>query len=101
MTAVAFARATDPETSHAAARSLDRHAIRDSQQEVLDTLRERGPLTDRALVAILFDANGKSQSPSGIRTRRSELWDLGLVADTGQRHTAPSGRREIVWAATS
>jgi hypothetical protein len=74
-------------------------ALRASQREVLNTLRRYGPLTDRALVGILYVANGKSQSPSGIRTRRSELWDRGLVTDTGQRNTAPSGRREIVWAA--
>lgn len=98
MTAVAFARSTDPETSHEAAESLSRHAIRNSQQEVLDTMRRWWPLTDRALVAILYSANGKGQSPSGIRTRRSELVDMGLVVDTGFRNTAPSGRREIVWA---
>ena len=99
--AIAHARTTDPDTSHAAALSLSSHAIRESQQEVLDTLRHFGPLTDRALLAILFDAEKKSQSPSGIRTRRSELVDLGLVVDTGSRNTAPSGRREIVWAAAA
>lgn len=101
MTAVAFARKTDPETSHEAADSFWGQAIRSSQQEVLDTLRRLGPLTDRALVAILYSADGPSQSPSGIRTRRSELWDMGLVYDSGLRNTAPSGRREIIWVAAS
>lgn len=97
--AVARARTTDPDTSHAAALSLSSHAIRDTQQEVLDVLREYGPLTDRSILAILWNTKGKTQSPSGLRTRRSELVDLGLVVDTGRRNTAPSRRQEIVWAA--
>lgn len=101
MTAVAFARSTDPETSQAAAESLSGHAIRASQQEVLDVLRRFGPMTDRTLVTIIYRADGTSQSPSGIRTRRAELYDLHLVNNSGVLNTAPSGRKEIIWVAAS
>ncbi len=39
------------------------------------------------------------QSPSGLRTRRKELVDAGLVVDTGRRGTLRSGRLSIIWAA--
>jgi hypothetical protein len=37
------------------------------------------------------------QSESGLRTRRRELVDMGLVVDTGRTETLPSGRKAIVW----
>jgi hypothetical protein len=37
------------------------------------------------------------QSPSGIRSRRAELTDLGLIIDSGRRTVTPSGRPCIVW----
>lgn len=101
MTATAFARTTDPETSHAAALSLGGDNIRQSQREILDALTELGPMTDRTILA-LFTVGGRPlRSPSGLRTRRSELVDKGLVVDSGRRNTAPSGRQEVVWAAAS
>jgi hypothetical protein len=39
-------------------------------------------------------------SPSGARTRRSELVNLGLVQDTGKRKRMSTGRSAIVWRAT-
>jgi len=38
-------------------------------------------------------------SPSGARTRRSELVNLGLVQDTGKRKRMSTGRSAIVWRA--
>ena len=74
----ARARSADPDTSHAAAASLAPDKIRLSQHAVLRHLRRNGPMTDTELVDT-FD--GKIfQSPSGLRTRRKELVDRGLVA---------------------
>lgn len=97
----AYARRTDPDTSHQAAASLGSEKIRRSQAEVLELLREVGPVTDAALVH-LYEARisvGGSlpQSPSGIRTRRRELVELGKVRDTGARVRLPSGRLAAVW----
>ena len=93
----ALARNTDPETSHLAAASLASDKLRASQDEVLRFMRARGPLTDDQLVRTYVGT--VPQSPSGLRTRRSELVARGLVEDTGKRVVLPSGRKAIVWAA--
>lgn len=93
----ARARSADPDTSHAAAASLAPDKIRLSQHAVLRHLRRHGPMTDTEMVDS-FD--GKIyQSPSGLRTRRKELVDRGLVIDTGKRETLESGRSATVWDA--
>jgi hypothetical protein len=95
------ARTSDPDTSHAAACSLDQMTER--RQAVWAILAEHGPLTDESLVAI-YDQFAEDnvvppQSPSGVRTRRNELTKLGVAIDTGQRGTTVSGRSAILWHA--
>jgi hypothetical protein len=90
---VAHARNSDPDTSHAAARSV-RH-IRESQAEVLALFRAHGPMTDE-LARTVYRGH---QSPSGLRTRRSELVGRGQLVDTGRRVVGATGRRMVVWAA--
>jgi hypothetical protein len=97
---VARARDTDPETSHAAAASLSSEKIRESQALVLGLLRADGPMTDETLVAVVEERELRL-SPSGARTRRKELVDLGLVEDSGGRVRTGSGRAAIVWRAIS
>ena len=87
------ARRDDPQTSWDAARSIDSLTAR--QEAVLAELRTWGPQTDEQLVARIRD-----QSPSGVRTRRSELVERGLVQDSGHRERSSSGRQMIVWKAT-
>ena len=91
----AHARNSDPETSHQAAASIPSAAIRESQRLVLDMLDFHGPMADYTLVMLLAGR----MSPSGIRSRRSELVTLGKVVDTGRRVRMPSGRQAILWAA--
>ena len=81
--AKANARRSDPDTSHAAARSLSSDKLRESQEAVLSNVYK-----------------GPPQSPSGLRTRRRELVDRGLMEDTGIRKKLPTGRRGIVWRTT-
>jgi hypothetical protein len=100
----AHARATDPHTSHEAAASVAGERLRASQQAVLVELSRRPHgLTDVELVELyaLAAEIGRvpRQSPSGIRSRRHELVEAGLVVDTGVRIKLDSGRRAIVWAA--
>jgi hypothetical protein len=93
----AKARHSDPHTSHDAARSLSAGELRDSQKAVLGHFRRFGPMTDTDLITVYV---GSPQSRSGLRTRRSELVDRGLIEDTGARKKLPTGRNAIVWRAT-
>jgi len=95
----AYARRTDPETSHEAAASVEN--LRASQHAVWALLREIGPSTDEELAEAVRQSPRFLISPSGLRTRRHELVDAGLVHDTGQRKILATGRRAVVWAATS
>jgi hypothetical protein len=92
----AHARRTDPHTSHAAAASITEQQLTDGQRAVLQTLRRIGPAIDPQIVASYV---GPWQSPSGLRTRRHELVERGLVRDTERRVKLPSGRQAIVWEA--
>ena len=98
----AYARGGDPDTSWDAARSVS--DIRASQRAVymvLATAGGRAGLIDSELVDT-YQQHAKAgrvafQSSSGIRTRRSELVELGAVVDTGDRRRTASGRMSIVW----
>jgi hypothetical protein len=61
-------------------------------------------MTDTKLVELygLGTEEGEcpKQSPSGIRTRRSELVEEGIVKDSGRLETLPSNRKAIVWELT-
>jgi len=56
-----------------------------------------GPLTDTDLY-LTYRLRFGLISPSGLRTRRSELVAVGKVVDTGARNTLASGRKSIIWA---
>lgn len=84
------------QTSFDAWRSLDGLAA--AQAAVLQVLAEVGPCTDEHLVAVYrSEPDMPRQSPSGIRTRRSELVRAGLVVDSGGRDQTISGRWAVAW----
>ena len=103
------ARRTDPQTSHDAAASVEN--LSQKQEAVLKVIRTFPiGLVDVGLVnaytmlqKMPAGANGvgylPEQSESGLRSRRSELVDRGLVRDSGKRMKLPSGRKAIVWEA--
>lgn len=90
------ARSTDPETSQAAADSVRRQT--DTHRMIQLRFRELagGGLTDEELAARV-EAAGYRISPSGLRSRRSELVDLGVLVDSGRRRRTRAGRATIVW----
>ena len=96
----AVARNTDPETSWAAARKASVH-IRDSQTEVWAMLKKWGPICDEQLhghLRIAAQLNSKKcLSPSGARTRRSELVALGLVVFNKTYATTHNGGKTREW----
>lgn len=85
------ARRTDPGTSWAAADSVN--DVGKLQARILAALAH-GPMTDEQLAEALRDFH---PSPSGLRTRRSELVDAGQVRASGQTERLASGRRAILW----
>lgn len=91
---MAKARVTDPETSHVAAESVDN--VTETQAYILRALRR--PRADVELVEAYRNfKRAPRASESGIRSRRAELVDRGLVIDTGRRVRLDSGRYAIVW----
>jgi hypothetical protein len=102
----AYARRTDPETSHAAAVMLSEESLSKAQAAVLSVLRTHGPLADFELDAtyerLRLGPNGwfPMISPSGLRTRRKELVHYTFVVAAGETKT-PGGRRALMWRALS
>lgn len=92
------ARKTDPKTSHDAAESVNQ--VTRTQEYVLRALRR--PRNDSQLIeAYRSYKTAPRASESGIRSRRAELVDRGLVVDSGQRVKTESGRWSIVWRSAS
>lgn len=93
-------RATDPATSALAAASVEEMPER--RRAVWSVLAGHGPLTDEGIAAVYANlvATGyaPAQSPSGLRTRRSELVRAGLVVDSGERGMTSTGRAAVRWA---
>ena len=83
-----LARNEDPATSHAAARSVSESDLRQTQTLVLHALRRHGPSTRETLAAIL----ATEMSPSGVRTRLTELVRAGFARPTGEKATMTTGR---------
>ena len=87
------ARTTDPETSHEAAQSVTN--ITPLKQEILQRLMT--PMTDADLIEVIRTSSRLIVTESGVRSRRSELVQAGLVKDTGARVKLATWRSAIVW----
>lgn len=83
-----LARNSDPDTSHAAARTAERIVL---TAAVLDVVHRCGPSTV-CEVAHALGINAWRTSK-----RMSDLKNDGLVVDTGTRRRGDSGRHQIVW----
>lgn len=95
----ARARNSDPGTSHAAAKSVG--DLRESQRAVLSMFETWGEMIDESLCERYSGAAEAGRIPpqedSGIRTRRRELVDAGLLVDTGRKGKNDHGRDAILW----
>ncbi len=93
----ARARWSDPITSHEAAAAFRVSQLRASQYEIFRLFSLFGACHDEQLLERARQ-HGVRQSESGIRTRRHELVERGLLKDSGTTVTlAVSGRQSIVW----
>lgn len=101
---VAHARSTDPNTSHAAARSVKPEIMRVLHRVQLMLLAIE-PDTHNGLwgkyLAHADDNGWPLVSMSGFRTRVAELVAAGLVEDSGRRAVLPTGRRSTIWRVTA
>lgn len=92
-------RKTDPVTSAEAAASVKN--LPTTQERVLKIFQVRGPMNDEALADVweyLVRHGGYPLiSDSGLRSRRAELVQRGLLEDSGRRVKMRSGRNSIVW----
>jgi hypothetical protein len=94
------ARLTDPETSHEAAARVDLDNLTKTQ-DIIVKLLATGK-TDEELVNAYQAYCRKNElyalgwSPSGIRSRRNELYRAGKVEAIAYGKST-SGRRSIVW----
>ena len=97
-TTVARARNTDPQTSHDAAESVKRI---DEQRRAILALLEGTPMCDEKLIeqyGLVWKREGyPAPSPSGIRTRRHELVERGLVEATDYKERMKTGGWGRVW----
>lgn len=96
-----FARKKDPATSKLAASRVKN--VLSTRDVVLDIMTRKGPMIDAKLISEYQKAAAKGKAPmaseSGIRTRRSELVQLGQVIATDKVAKTPYGRAAVVWAA--
>lgn len=83
----------------------NRPSITPRQRAVYHIIKRHGPMTDTTLVAhypvlrLYLDRPYPEQSPSGLRTRRSELEAKGYVQDSGTKQRTASGKSAILWEA--
>ncbi len=98
----AHARKSDPVTSHqAAAKITNPGPVRDKILHVLGNC----PRTDEQIAerySLCVEKFGWPKcSPSGLRSRRSELVALGFVEDSGKTDKTAMGNDAIVWRLVS
>lgn len=89
------ARKTDPLTSYMAAASISEESLTETKRFILKALNR--PRTDVGLIEAYRNMRAPLASDSGLRTRRAELVDAGLIVDSGEREKMASGRMAIVW----
>lgn len=92
-------RTSDPETSQAAARTIDLNRLREIRSNVFLLFKVLGPMTQHMLIRQYHARHGADTPESSIRTRCAELVEAGAVVNTNERERLPSRRWAIVWAA--
>lgn len=96
-------REDDPDTSRQAAQSISKANLSASRQAILELFQKYGSMIDEDLSAryaiLASEGSAPFLSPSGLRSRRSELCQSGYLVDSGERGKTHSGRASIIWKA--
>lgn len=100
-----LARASDPHTSHEAAKSID-FKLKDTHQWILNWLMVHGPATDDEMAVAAVDAGLFERTESARRQVRTLRERHGLIEPAVDKLTGyqitfpnPSGRRALGWRA--
>ena len=88
-----MARCTDPDTSKAAAASLDPTKLEGEVLAAIKSFGSNGCISDQ-IEGLLSHIKCSSVTP-----RYAKLNQKGLIRDSGERRVALSGRQQIVWVA--
>ena len=95
---MAYARNSDPITSHLAAQSI--MDVTTLQIRIMQCFESTtGGLTDEQLVNVYKAMWGNSfpATESSIRSRRSELHHKGAIVDTAKTRQTRNGHKAIIW----
>ena len=93
----AHTRNADPETSKEAAAEATMQ-LTENRRAVMRCFQQEGRLADFQLINRYC---GRTQSASGLRTRRAELVKMGLIMWSGNTIKNESGRKVRVWRMTT
>lgn len=94
----AYARASDPLTSHLAAASISPDGQRSSQQAVLSALRLHGPMTTDQLADLIGTAKW---TKARIGTACVELERRGYIDRASEQGISKRGRQCTIWRQVS
>lgn len=92
----AFARSTDPDTSHEAANAMSDARITELQQAALDALKALGGSGTNDDIVEQSGVDWNTITP-----RMRPLLRKGLVSIEGKRRSTRTGRKQIIWALTT
>ena len=97
-------RPADPATSHAAAAAVTRANVTEVKAAVLALFRRHGPMAYHEWIPKYFRLAAEHEAPahseSGLRTRRSELVQDGLLRDSHRTTPTLGGHQAVVWELT-
>ena len=92
-----LSRTADPQTSHAAGRSIDTTRLEELVYETIRGAGPRGTISDEVREALA----DRDLSYSSVTARYAALKEKGLVEYSGYRRPGKSGRGQNVMVATS
>jgi hypothetical protein len=102
-----YTRRSDPDTSRAAAASLNPATLSQLKSWILDALKRHGPLTHEEMYDLYLSDRevreswswtGPPHKEQSVRSRCNELVkDHGLVIDSGRRRKMRDGNNAVVW----
>lgn len=97
----AAARDTDPSESWLAAGTVNRKVQMRHLLDVLEHMDRQGqlPATD-GIIAVRASRMGYADSEQGLRSRRHEAVEIGLVKRADRQGISPTGRRASRWTLT-